>query len=219
MKYKVIAGLVMLCMACSVQGTIIAGWDVDGVVVAEGQGIDEAEKPYTFRAGTVAENIVEAKMTLGSGLEPSTATSQYGFKITEPQDSLSNAIEADHYLQVEVTVADGYVLNLESLEMKGRSTGTGCDNVAWLFCRKGFEEGKEVVALDGRRAAGGGGLDTAAPGFGGPVDLGAEEFQGLTGTIVFRLYGWNSGGRTGVTNIRNLSGDDLVLRGSVNEAP
>jgi len=219
MKKAVIAGLAGLCMAGVVQGSTIAGWDVEGVKVASGTGINEAEAPYSFAAGTRAEHVTEAVMRPGPGVTPSTAAGQYGFRIAEAQPSLAGAIENDHYLEITVTVADGHVLNLGSLEMKGRCSGSGCDDVAWLLCGAGFEEGKEIAALSGRRASGGGGLDTAASGFGGPLDLGGEAFQGLTGTVTFRLYGWNSGGSTGATNLRNLRGDDLVLRGEVTQKP
>jgi len=201
------------------QAMVIAGWEVDGVTVSTGAGLDEHSSPYTFQASTLDAHMVSAQLTLGSGVNPSTATNQYGFRISDTQNSLAGAIASGHYLEVALQVAEGYALNLDRLEMRGNTTATGCDDVAWMSSVAGFVPGYELVSLSGRQSAGTGGLDTAASGFGGPIDLGADPYQQLTGTVLFRLYGWNSGSSTGVTRIRNLSGEDLVFYGSVNAIP
>jgi len=215
---SVVAGLWFAGLG-AVQAMVIAGWEVDGVVVSGGTGIDEGEAPYAFQASTLDASLVSATLSLGGGVNPSTATNQYGFRISDAQSGLAGAIASGHYLEVALQVAEGYALNLDRLEMRGNTTATGCDDVAWMSSVAGFTPGYELVSLTGRQTAGTGGLDTAASGFGGPIDLGTEAYQQLTGTVLFRLYGWNSGSSTGVTRVRNLSGEDMVFYGSVDAIP
>ncbi len=222
---RIMRKVLLLCLGLSVgfqwqaTGSVIAGWDVAGVDVASGTGISEDETPYTFHAGTISEHISVAHLQLGSGVEPSTAASQYGFKINDSRGALPDAIAANHYLQVTIAVQEGYLLNLDRVEMRGNSTGTGCDDVAWMSSIAGFTAGNEIIALSGRQGAGTGGLDTTASGFGGPIDLSMGEYQDLSGEVIFRLYGWNSSSSAGVTRIRDLSGDDLSFHGNVVPIP
>lgn len=222
---RIMSKVLLLCLGLSVgfqgqaPGSVVAGWDVAGVNVASGTGINEDEAPYTFHAGTIGEHISVAHLRLGIGVEPSTAASQYGFKINDSQGTLTDAIAANHYLQVTITVQEGYLLNLDRIEMRGNCTGTGCDDVAWMSSIAGFTAGNEIIALSGRQGAGTAGLDTSASGFGGPIDLSMGEYQNLSGEVIFRLYGWNSSSSAGVTRIRDLSGDDLVFHGDVAAIP
>lgn len=203
----------LLFAPCVARADILAGWDVDGVDVADGTGIDESSAPYTFTAGTQHANVAEAKLTLGSGVNPSTTAGQYGFKVSDAKDSLADAITANHYIEFTLEAEAGYVLNLSSLEMNGQSSGNGADDVALLSSIDGFSGGSEIAAVSGI-SGDTGGFDTDASGFGAAIDLSADGFQGLT-LVTFRIYGWNTGGGAGITYLRNLAGDDLVINGSL----
>ncbi len=194
---------------------VVAGWDVAGVDVKDGSGIETNVAPFTFYATTSETGRVTARLELGSGVNPSTATNMYGFKISggEGTNSLAGAIAKNHYMEFSITVDEGYELNLGSIEMNGEATGDGCTNVVLMASIDGFVAGNEIVAAHPANETGG--FDTDANGFGGPIDLTASKYQGLTGTVAFRIYGWNSASGIGETRIRSLVGDDLVVFGEL----
>ena len=207
----------VLAVACGVRAGVVAGWDVSGVELDVGAGLDAPGAPYFFSATTSEVGRVSTQLTLGDGVSPSTAQNQYGFKIagSTQTNSLAGAIEGNHYLQFSLTVDGGYELNLESIEINGEASGTGCSNVVLTTSIDGFTAGQEVASVFPANKTGG--FDTDSSGFGVPIDLSATKYQNLTGTVVFRLYGWNSTSGSGSTYIRNLSGDDLVVNGTVIE--
>ena len=198
-----------------VQGAVLAGWDVEGMDVASGVGILTNVPPYAFSATTSEVSCVDAFLLLGDGVNPSTSADVYGFKIsTEDQtNSLKGAIAAHHYIEFSLSVDDGYLLNLHSIEMVGEGTAGSCSNVVLMSSVGGFELGQEMASATAANQRGG--FDTDSSGFGGPIDLSAEQFQNLGGCVTFRLYGWGSSSGNSTTRIRNLTGDDLVVYGEV----
>lgn len=221
MKRAIWTALLVLGVAGgTAHGAVLVAWDVEGVDVADGTGIDESSSPFTFTAGTRAGNISDAELTLSSAVNPSTSADQYGFKISagDEETTLAGAITSGHYLQFTIEVASGYQVNLTSIEMNGESTGTGADDVALLSSVDGFSAGNEIDSVTNIQDVTGG-FDTDSSGFGAAIDLSASKYQGLTGTTTFRLYGYNTSGGTGVTRLRSLSGDDLVINGGVSVIP
>lgn len=190
-------------------GDELIQWDVDGVDVEA-----SLTSPDFSFAGTTGTNIASGELTLSSSVNPSTSSNEYGFKITggEEETTLAGAITAEHFLQFTMDAESGFVFNLESLEINGQSTSSGAKNVAILSNVDGFSAGSEIDSL-GNIAGVTGGFDTDSSGFGGPIDLSASKFQGLS-SITFRLYGWSTSSGAGVTDIRNLSGADLLINGT-----
>ncbi len=201
--------------AVAAQPVVLAGWDVAGVDLDQEGGVLSNAPPYTFFATTSDVSHVQAWLALGAGVNPSTSADQYGFKISSgaQTNTLAGAIALDHYLEFSISVDDGYRLNLASIEMTGGGSGTGCSNVVLMSSVDGFSAEAEIASAFPANSEGG--LDTDESGFGGPIDLSAPVYQGLTGTVAFRLYGWNSTSGAGSTRIRNLSGEDLILGGEV----
>lgn len=214
-RLTVVLGI--LAVAASGQAAIVAGWEVDGVDVGDGTGLDAPGAPYIFSATTSETAHVTAQLTLGAGVNPSTSSGQYGFKIpaAEATDSLAGAIAAEHYIEFTLSITNGYGLNLDSIEMNGGGSSTACSNVVLLSSVEGFVPGQEIASA--YPANGTGGFDTDASGFGGPIDLSGGPFSNLTGNVSFRLYGWDSTSGSGTTFLRNLSSEDLVVHGSVVE--
>ena len=215
-KAVVVVG--MLAVVGGVRAGVVAGWNVDGVELDVGAGLDAPGVPYIFSATTSETGRVSAWLTLGDGVNPSTSANQYGFKIAADAgtNSLAGAIASNHYLEFSLTVAGGYELNLDSIEMKGEASGTGCSNVVLMSSIDGFTAGQEIASAYPANE-GTGGFDTDASGFGAPIGLSDAKYQNLTGAVSFRLYGWNSISGSGSTYIRNLAGDDLVVNGSMVE--
>lgn len=216
-KLTVVLGLVFT--AAMAQAAVLAGWDVAGVDVADGTGLDVSGAPYTFSSTTTEVAEVSAQLTLGAGVNPSTSANQYGFKIpaTEATNTLAGAIANAHYLQFSLTVTAGHALNLESIEMNGGASATGCSNVVLMCSVDGFDPGQEIASAYPVNVTGG--FDTDASGFGGPIELIGDAYSNLTGIVEFRLYGWNHISGVAVTTLRNLSGEDLVVYGAVVELP
>lgn len=171
---------------------------------------------YELTAGSTTVGIAQAALQLGTGVNHSTTSGQYGFKIStsDRQTNLAGAIANNHYIEFSISAQTGYILNLESLSFKGQSATTGADNVALLSSIGGFSNSAVMGSLSGI-AGTSGGFDTDASGFGGLIDLSSADYQNIT-SVRFRLYGWNTSGSTGATYFRNLSGNDLVVSGTVN---
>lgn len=216
-RNRVLVGMVAL--AGGIQAGVVAGWDVNGIDVNDGIGLEASGAPYVFSATTSETGRVSANLTLGSGVNPSTSANQYGFKISaaDATNSLAGAIESDHYLEFSLAVSSGYALNIDSIEMNGGGSSTACSNVVLMSSIAGFTNGMEIASA--YPANGTGGFDTDASGFGGPIDVSSDAYSNRTGTISFRLYGWNHTSGAAVTALRNLSGNDLVVKGTVVELP
>lgn len=207
--------LIMSFLSIHAHSAVLAGWDVNGVDVKEGTGISTNIPPYLFSATTSAVEHVQASLTLGNGVSPSTTEGKYGFKIAadDQADSLADAIAMNHYLEFSITVEKGYELNLSSIEMVGEGTPTGCSNVVLMTSVDGFYAGKEIGSVYPANVNFS--LDTKKGAFGDATDLSAKKYQHLRGTVAFRIYGWNSSAGSGALRIRNLTGLDLIINGEV----
>lgn len=199
------------------QSATLVAWNVDGLDVADDL---LAGDHYAFAATSTALNVESTNLTLGSGLIPSDTAGQYGFKVPtiEETTSLADAISAGHFFQFEVQASPGYLLDLTKLEMNGQSSGTGANEVALLVSTDNFLTSSTLGSLSGI-SGNTGGFDTDPSGF-GSIDL--SSFTGVD-AVSFRLYGSGTtttqGKAQGITYVRNLTGDDLVIEGSVAPIP
>ncbi|MDD4737530.1 MAG: PEP-CTERM sorting domain-containing protein [Kiritimatiellae bacterium] len=214
---KLLVFLFVLVAASISFADVIAAWEVTGVNVGSGTGIDEAVSPYRFSATSKDANMGTAQLSLGFD-GPSTATDMYGFRFSAAthQTSLADAISNNHYIQWSLTAASGYALNLTSLEMNGQSGSSGPADIVLMTSVDGFSEGDEIGSLTARQNVTGG-WDTDSSGWGAPIDLSAAGYQGLS-TVSFRIYGWNSSG-TASAGIRNMTGNDLIINGTMAAIP
>ena len=89
---KVFVACVLVASGC-LSGTfaaVVAGWDINGIDLDDGIGIETNLSPFIFQATTSETGYVQSQLSLGSGVIPSTASSQYGFKI--PLASKTNSL-------------------------------------------------------------------------------------------------------------------------------
>lgn len=217
MKVFIVCMLMVSGSLSGASAAIVAGWDVAGIDLDDGIGIETNLSPFTFQATTSETGYVQSQLGLGSGVIPSTAGSRYGFKIplASQTNTLSGSISLNQYIDIALVIEEGKALNLSSIEMKGGGSGTACSNVAFMTSIDGFVAGQEIATTSVANESAG--MDTDASGFGAPIDLSATKYQNLTGTVSFRLYGWNSTSGSGTTRIRDLTGLDLELFGEVVE--
>jgi len=205
----------LLCVVYVTQAALLAGWEISGIDLDDGIGIETNIAPYNFWATTTEVEHVTAKLTLGDGVLPSTAANEYGFKIPADQtaSNLAVAIEKKQYIECTLQIDENYALNLESLEIHGQASLLGCSNVVLMSSIDGYSTGQEIATAFPVNQTGG--FDTDSSGFGAPIDLSTTKYQNLTGEITFRIYGWNSVSGSSPTYIRNLSGEDFALFGTL----
>ena len=201
-------------LAVSSDAAVLAGWEITGIDLDGTTAPNSA--PYTFGAtnGIAAMNVSSADLTLSSAVTSSTSNNQYGFKVpgVNSQTTLTGAISAGNYFQFTIAASAGYVLNLSSIELNAESSATGSNNAAIMSSIAGFTNGSELASVTGKAGVTGG-FDSDGSGFGAPISLAAPAYQGIT-QATFRFYGWGSTSGAGVTALRNLSGNDLIINGT-----
>lgn len=198
------------------QAADIASWDIDGVDLDDGT----FDASFTLSADARDASLSAAELRLGAGVNPSTTAGQYGFKVSssEEQTTLAEAIANDHYIEFFFTAATGYEVDLNSITFLGQSSDSGADDVAFMSSVDGFAAGDEIDSLSGISGSTGG-FDTDSSGFGtGTITLADARYQNLS-EITFRLYGWNTSSGSGITYLRSLTGNDVVLDGTVSAVP
>lgn len=204
------------------EAVVIAGWEVAGIKLDDGTHVP----PYRINAHTSAVQLTTAELTLSTNVNSSEANNSYGFKIssTDQTTSLDGAIQAGHFFEIALQVAAGYRLHLDSLDIIGQASATGCDDIAVLSDVDGFVTNGVIASVTGIADVTGGFDARSSPGsylsngFRGRIDLGHQCFSELK-SIRIRFYGWNSTGYSGSTAIRERAGYDLNIFGTIEKLP
>lgn len=201
-----------LISAATASAQVLVGWNIDTLDVAE----TLTGPTYSLASGTNASNVSGA-LTLSSTVNPSTSADQYGFKVsggdTGASATLATAITDGNYFEFTLTAASGFELTLTSIDMNGESSASGAADVALLSSVDGFTD-SAAIATASDANVGTGGFDTDSSGFGSSITLSGMQYEGVE-SISFRVYGWNISSGAGVTSLRDLSGDDLEIFGTV----
>jgi hypothetical protein len=206
--------LALILLPLTSSADIVAAWDVAGI------DLDLHATPFSIAADTNALALATATISLSTNVNQSTSTNKYGFKITggEEQTTLAGAITAGHYMEIALVAETGYHMSLSNILMYGESTGTGCDDVALLTSLGGFTSSDALATVTNVAGTSTGGFDTDASGFGGPILFSGGSYENVT-DIQIRIYGWNSTSGSGSTRLRNLTGYDLTINGTVEMTP
>lgn len=177
--------------------TLIA-WDV--------AGINASSSPSY--AGTTGTHIDSGTLTLGTGLTASSAANTFGGSDFN-QASFTAAFTNQDYIAFTITAEAGYALSLTSIDyLVGKSSGTTTLSAVLTSDRTGFTE---AAALDTYT------FSNSSPSLRSITLSGISSLQNITGTVEFRLYGISSS--TDTFRIRNLSGTDLAIKGTVTAVP
>ena len=206
---KTILWLVALWVALTAMvraQTTLVGWDVNGTT----------ESATSLTAGTFDSNISQSSpsgvLSRGAGAaSPGNAAGNSfgasGFTAT----TLTNAITAGDYFTFSITVNSGYAMTLSSLTMKLFDTTSGPTNGAVFSSVGGFASSGS--AIQSFTLTGNANNDQS-------ITLSAGSFSNLTGTVEFRIYAYGGGSSsTDKMRIRDLSGNDLVISGTVSAIP
>ena len=163
--------------------------------------------------GTTADNVSGIALTRGAGLGASGANNSFSSNGWDQGDG----DDATDYYSFGFTVADGFSVNLDSLWMGSRSSGTGPGFLGVFISTDGFTT--EVASI----------VQVGTAFNYSIYDLSA--LTGLTGTVEFRIYAQNevsagggvigSGGTFRVGDHRSADGEFTEMRfeGTVVPAP
>lgn len=161
-------------------------------------------------ATTVGVNINSASLALGGGLIASSSADTFGGSNFDAT-SLSSAISNGDYISITITPASGYKLSISSIGFNsGVSTATTNFNVSLLSNATG------LTATDALHTYS---FSSASAPAQSITLTSSQALQNYSSTIEFRLYGWRDASGTSTFRIRNLSGSDLVINGTVNAIP
>ncbi len=183
-------------------GTTILGFDVDGV-----NGDVESLTASTLNANLSATSIVRSpELSANAGLS----------SFNSRKWNINDTIDLDaHFLSFTLQADSGYLLSINGISYKMQSSNTAPRTGRWGYSLDG---GAFVLQNEFTIASGNGGGDGVWSDFNIENTIGVIEFR-------YWQYGVQAVGSTnnvttgGTSRIRNLTGDDLVVTGSVTAIP
>lgn len=193
-------GCLMMATGPTVFGQL-AAWEITGANAA-------TTNPQP--ASSLAAQVAGGSLTFGSGVSASSTTdffSANGFNTT----SLAAAITGGDYLSFTITPAAGYALNISSVSFNsGVSSAVTNFNASLLSSATGFNPADALHSYS---------FATTTPPTQSITLSGTTALQNVNGALEFRLYGWRDSAGTSTFRLRTLSGNDLVVTGSVTAIP
>ena len=114
------------CTAATTATIVVTTQNAVTTINTNGASGNEANVTPTYATGIMGTPLVR-----GPGINPSSlanAFSSNGFSTSA--NSIASAVAAGDYLSMSVNASPGYELDLQSLDLKFRSSGTGPDNYA-----------------------------------------------------------------------------------------
>lgn len=145
-----------------------------------------------FAADSQPANGMVSVMSRGSGVNPSSGSGAFSARSW----STNNAIDLTDYYRFSITPNDGYQLNLTSLELDERRSGTGIrqwsvrsnlDNFASDLSPSPFSVPDNTATRTERR-----------------IPLSGANFSRLRAEVEFRIYGYQAERSTGTWRIDNV---------------
>ncbi|MFV8818798.1 hypothetical protein [Haliea sp. E17] len=142
-------------------------------------GVSQAATIATWdMTGQPGDQTVMVASNLASGLQAATLSRGAGLNATTGTDSFSSSgwsgSEADDYLSLSLSVAEGYLLNLDWLAIGTRASNTGPGSIGVFSSLDGFSSPLQGIAQNG-----------------GEVVASLVDLSGLgtlTGNLELRLY-------------------------------
>lgn len=191
--------LLILGAAVELRAQLVA-WNVNGI---------NASTTNPFSATTLGANMGSGSLTLGSGVTASAAANTFGASNFDTT-SLSSAITGGDYISFTAAPGSGFAFSASSLSLTfGVATATSF-NVALMSSATGFTAGNQIWSFS---------FSTASPSTQTVTLSGVSALQNVSASTEFRLYGFRDTSGTTTFRIRDLSGDDISLTGSMSAVP
>ena len=161
-------------------------------------------------ATSLGSNISSASLTLGSGVTAASAADTFGGSAFN-NTSLAAAITGSDYLSFTIIPSAGYALSISSITLNsGVATAVTNFHGELLSSSTGFTSSDSLHSYSFST--------TGAPAQSITLS-GVAGLQNVSSSIEFHLYGWRDSSGTSTFRIRNLSGIDLVINGSLAAIP
>lgn len=206
MKIPLLTTILAATVPLSDAQTVLLGWDVNGTSESA------ASLTYSTIGAHIGSGAPSGLLARGSGAatpgSPSNNTfGAAGFTATD----LSGALAANDYFTFSISVAAGFTMSLTSIGFKMSETPTGPTNASLFSSVGGFTSTASTISSWTLPA--GTTSDQS-------IVLSSGSFSNLTGTVEFRIYAFGGGGSTtDKLRFRNLTGDDLIISGTVTAVP
>jgi hypothetical protein len=145
------------------------------------------DNPYT--AGQLLnDSVTFLGIGRSSGIIGNAANDRYNAR-----EWVSDELDTDKYFSFIIEPEPNYHIEFESFEYSGqRSDVEGPREVSFRSSHDGFSNNLWTATIEGTT------IDAS-------IDLSGEDFQGITGTIEFRIYAWGATDETGTFSINSFS--------------
>jgi hypothetical protein len=150
--------------------------------------------PFTT-GQTVATNLTATGIGRGTGITGSNANDRYAATGWN-----SAALTTTDYFTWTLTPAAGYQLDLVSFSYTGQASASGPTTFAFRSSIDSFTANIGTPTVSGTT-----------------ITLSSSAFQGLTGPIEFRLYGWNASGATGTFSVNDFTFNGTLSASAIPE--
>lgn len=206
-RWKVLLVVLISCTGLGMANAQpIISWDTTGLT-------DYGPSPWTGTSNLDANLTLSLGLSRGSGLDTggTAAADIWGGRGMTTND-LNDAIAAGDFAIFTVQSETGYWVSFSSLDNNMRRSSTAADQFQWQYQ---IGSGSWLNAGGSWSYTG-----TQTNGASQPqIDLSAiSALQNVTAPVSFRLVGWG-GASTGTWGFGRLSGNDLVVSGSVSLIP
>jgi hypothetical protein len=170
------------------------------IISADNIGGQIASSTTPLATSDTDPNVTASGISIGTGLSAATATSRYNASGW----TTGGTIDANDYFTFTLDANDGYVIDYSSFSFTGQGNG-GPKFLQLEYCINGSPYQPVGTALTAT-------TNNTRKDY--SIDLSGEQFQNLTDTVTFRLYGYNAVNSTGQFSINSYS-----INGYVDTAP
>ena len=146
----------------------------------------------TFAADSQPANALVSAMSRGSGLNAAAGSGAFSARSW----SANSAIDLTDYYRFSITPNDGFQLDLTSLELDERRSGTG---IRQWSVRSNLDNFASDLSPSPFSVP-----DNTATRTAQSVSLGGGDFSRLRSAVEFRIYGYQAEGATGTWRIDNV---------------
>lgn len=179
----------------------LASWDVNGA---------DASVTNPLAATVLSTDIASATLALGSGVTASASNDTFGGSAFN-STSLDSAVLNADYLSFTITPSAGFKLSISSISFNtGVATAVTNFNASLLSSSTGFTSSDSLYSYS---------FSTTTPAAQSVTLSGIPALQNVANSIEFRLYGYRDSAGMSTYRIRNLSGSDLIINGTVTAIP
>jgi len=181
----------------------ILGWETNAI---------PDPKQVSLATSTSNSHLESSLLTRGAGIATDgTAAANTFFATGWEASSVETAQSTNEYFQITAQAKTGYKVSLNSISFNFRRSSTGPNSLQWFYSL----DGTSFIAIGTSISYTG--TDSNGKTF-GPIDLSSiADLQNVSGstTIYLRLYGWGATATTGSGSIGRLTGEDIIIKGSV----